>query len=375
MVKAVYAFSGDPITYGHMDIIKRASEVFDEVIVGIGINPQKKYLFSLEERTVMARRCLEKISNVEVLPFSGLLVDYAYEMGVSVIVKGVRNPEDFSYENILHLVGESQKLGIDTHILFARPELAHVSSGAVKEIQRNQGAIHDYVPLFVKQRLEEKIAGQYILGVTGEMGAGKSYLSTMLQDCQSKIPVHNIELDHIGHQILGELTDPVYIQIRQEIARLFGEHLLDTKGFVNRKALGEIVFDDRVQLQKLNQLLNTPISVRLRRELLGKRGIILINAALLAEADMLHICNNNVVLIEIAKDAQKKRLEQRRLSPEQIETRVSCQYDTREKKERIAEIIERDQYGRIWEVDNSDNYSRQEVAKLFEKIKQYFGLI
>lgn len=163
----------------------------------------------------MAKWSLQDIANVEVLSFSGLLVDYAYEKAVSVIVKGVRNPEDFNYENILHQVGESQKLGIDTHILFAKPQLAHISSGAVKEIQRNQGAIHDYVPLFVKQKLEMKVSNQFIIGVTGEMGSGKSYVSNMLQEYKSDIPIHNIELDNIGHQILGELTDPVYVNVRK----------------------------------------------------------------------------------------------------------------------------------------------------------------
>ena len=80
MAKAMYAFSGDPITFGHIDIIQRASQVFDHVIVGIGVNPQKQYTFSLEERTRMAKQSLTNIPNVEVVSFSGLLVDYAVRM-------------------------------------------------------------------------------------------------------------------------------------------------------------------------------------------------------------------------------------------------------------------------------------------------------
>ncbi|MCK5024944.1 MAG: pantetheine-phosphate adenylyltransferase, partial [Nanoarchaeota archaeon] len=117
MKKAIYAFSGDPITYGHIDVIQRVSRVFDDMIVGIGINPDKKYMFNLEERTEMAKKALVNIPNTRVSPFHGLLVDYAYESGVDVIVKGVRNSADFDYENMLHQVGESQKLGLDTHIL------------------------------------------------------------------------------------------------------------------------------------------------------------------------------------------------------------------------------------------------------------------
>lgn len=375
MTTAMYAFSGDPITYGHIDIIKRAADVFDNVIVGIGVNPQKKYLFTLEERTRMAKESLKQLKNVEVLSFSGLLVDYAYEKGASVIVKGVRNPEDFNYENVLHQVGESQRLGIDTHILFAKPHLAHVSSGAVKEIQKNQGAIHEYVPLLVKQQLESKISGQFIIGITGEMGSGKTYIGNMIQKSEQKIPVHNIELDHIAHKILGELTEPAYVQIRKQISQTFGMHLLDSNGFIDRKALGEIVFNNVDQLHALNKMLNTPINVRFRRELLGKKGLILVNAALLAEADMLHICNNNVILIEVDKTTQIQRLKGRDLSDEQIQTRISCQYDFAEKKAGISVIIERDGYGKMWTLNNSQKFETSAVEQLLSEVKNYFGLL
>jgi len=89
--------------------------------------------------------------------FEGLLIDFAYEVGADVIVKGVRNPSDFEYEANLYHLGESQKLGIDTFILIARPQLAHISSSAAKEIQKDQGLIHEYVPLNVKQALEIKL--------------------------------------------------------------------------------------------------------------------------------------------------------------------------------------------------------------------------
>lgn len=374
MSTAMYAFSGDPITFGHIDIIKRAAMVFDRVIVGIGVNPQKQYLFTLEERTDMAIRLLKHLTNVEVCSFSGLLVDYAYEKGVSVIVKGVRNPDDFNYESVLHQVGESQKLGIETHILFARPELGHVSSGAVKEIQLNQGATSEYVPLLVKQRLERRISGQYVIGITGEMGAGKTYVSELIQQCDVAVPIHHIELDHITHQLLGELTDPIYVHTRRQIAQTFGSHLMNAEGFIDRKALGEIVFGDMKQLQMLNDMLYTPISVRLRREMLGKQGVILINAALLAETDMLHICNNNVILLTVDKQTQEQRLKDRDLTDEQIQTRIACQYNTAEKKTRIAEIIERDHYGRLWQLDNSGNCSPQQIEDLLVQIREHLRI-
>ena len=112
-VKALYALSGDPITRGHIHIIERAAKLFTELTVGIGINPAKKYLFALEERLELAKVALSAYKNVKVVAFRGLLVDYAYENNISVIVRGLRNSDDFTMEFMLHQIGESQKMNSD----------------------------------------------------------------------------------------------------------------------------------------------------------------------------------------------------------------------------------------------------------------------
>lgn len=367
--KAMYAFSGDPITYGHIDIIARASEAFDQVTIGIGANPDKKYMFNLEERTDMAKRALTKFTNVEVNSFPGLLVDYAYEQGIEIIVKGVRNAADFDYENVLHQVGESQKLGIDTHILFARPELAHISSSVVKAIQKEQGLIHEYVPLYVKQCLEARMSGQYILGVTGEVGCGKSYVCKKFEELgkQTGIPVHNIELDHIGHQILGILQEPRYQEVRDNIAKTFGESVKCKDGTIDRKLLGEVVFNSYEKLAKLNEIMATPLAIRLRREISGKKGLILFNAALIAESDMAYLCNNNTLLLHVDKATQNKRLSERNLTPEQIVKRLASQYNFVEKKSKLSQATIRDTSGKLWIADNSNDADLQ-AESLFNSI-------
>ena len=368
MKKAMYAFSGDPITYGHIDVIERASKAFDNVVVCIGINPSKKYMFDLEERTEMAQRSLSKFPNVEVISFQGLLVDYAYENGIGVIVKGVRNAADFDYENVLHQVGESQKLGVDTHILFARPELAHVSSSSVKGIQKEQGVIHEYVPLYVKQCLEARMSGQYIVGVTGEIGAGKSYVSQQFTQLGKDrgIEVHDIELDQIGHQILGELKQLKYDEVRQQIADTFGKQVRREDGTIDRKSLGDIVFADADALDRLNKIMETPLMVRLRRELYGKQGLILFNAALIAESDMAYLCNNNVVLVYADKQTQETRLASRGLAQEQMQRRLQSQLDYDEKKASLQQAIDRDNQGKVWIVDNSEG--RDEIEATFDEV-------
>ncbi|MFH1770104.1 MAG: pantetheine-phosphate adenylyltransferase [archaeon] len=366
MKTAMYAFSGDPITFGHIDIIKRAAKAFDRVVVGIGVNPMKKYMFSLKERTEMAEKVLSGMDNVKVVSFRGLLVDYAYEHNIDVIVKGVRNSVDFNYEDILRQVGESQKLGIDTHILFAKPELAHISSSTVKFLQKEQGLIHESVPLYVKECLEARMSNQFIVGVTGEVGAGKSFVCREFEKLGKKIKVYNIELDIIGHQILKELKEPRYEHIREKIIKTFGSKV-KKNGMVDTKVLGEIVFNNPDKLVELNKLMRTPMIVRLRRELRGKKGLILINAALIAESGLSFLCNNNIILVYTDKETQKKRLEGRNLNAEQIKRRVESQFDFKEKKKTFENIIKRDNQGKLWIIDNSKN-SIKEIKNVFRKV-------
>src|SRR6185503_2399375 len=106
--RAIYAFSGDPITYGHLDLIQRARQAFGSVLVAIGQNPQKKYLFSLEERLVMAKAAVQALKNVDATAFHGLLTDFAYEQGIPVIVRGIRDGSDFNSEQTLFQVARSQ---------------------------------------------------------------------------------------------------------------------------------------------------------------------------------------------------------------------------------------------------------------------------
>ena len=132
-------------------------------------------------------------------------------------------------------------------------------------------------------------------------------------------------------------------------------------GSINRQKLGELVFSDREKLDRLNQIMWKPVLVRLRRELQGKQGIILINSALLAEADLLAVCNNRIVLTEVDEKTQRKRLKDRGLDAKQIKRRLDSQFTAGKKRELIEQALQKDFFGTLWQV--SDQADLEQFAK------------
>jgi len=146
----------DPVTNGHLDVIERASQHFDTLIVGVLENRSKEPLFSLDERLLMLKEAVAGFGNVEVTSFSGLLADFASERGVSVIVKGLRAVSDFDYE--LQMAQMNHRLaGIDTFFISTNPVWSFLSSALIKEVARFGGDVSELVPPHVLERLMEKL--------------------------------------------------------------------------------------------------------------------------------------------------------------------------------------------------------------------------
>ena len=147
MKTAVYPGSFDPVTSGHLDLIKRASKMFDRLILGVLINSSKKPLLTLEERVELLGEVTEKMPNVRVEAFEGLLVDFVDKCDADVIVRGLRTANDFEYE--LPLAQANYKLNgrADTVFLATSPQYSYVSSSAVKELMRYNADISDFVPM------------------------------------------------------------------------------------------------------------------------------------------------------------------------------------------------------------------------------------
>ena len=156
---AVCPGSYDPITYGHLDVIARASELFDEVIVGVVNLPQRKgkTLFSVEERCSLVEGALAHLPNVSAEPFSNLIVEFAHEKGARAIVKGLRAISDFEYEFEMHQLNRLQAPDVESVYLMSNPEYSFLSSSGVKELATFGGKIDGLVPEQVALRLKEEL--------------------------------------------------------------------------------------------------------------------------------------------------------------------------------------------------------------------------
>lgn len=156
MAKAVYPGSFDPITNGHLDLISRAAEIFEEVIVAVSINSKKTPLFTMEERVEMIREILKPYPNVRVDSFQGLTVDYLKAQDANVIVRGLRAVSDF--ENELQMAVTNKKLQptIETMFMMAKPDFSFISSSLIKEIAAFNGCIKGFVPELVEINMKKK---------------------------------------------------------------------------------------------------------------------------------------------------------------------------------------------------------------------------
>ena len=157
MLRAIYPGSFDPVTFGHIDIIERAARISDELIVGVLQNKAKTPLFSVEERVIMLREVTKNLKNVKIIPFEGLLIDFAKQMDAKVIVRGLRAITDFEYE--LQMSQTNRKLNSDIETLFLTTSLdySYLSSTTVKEVASFDGDIEQFVPKIVAEKVTEKI--------------------------------------------------------------------------------------------------------------------------------------------------------------------------------------------------------------------------
>ncbi len=158
MTIALYPGSFDPITNGHIDVAVRAAKLFEKLIVGVYARPNKRLMFTTEERVEMAREALAKYKNIEVKPFSGLAVEFARSLGAKTMVRGMRAGADFEHEFDLALMNKKLNPDLELVCLMASQEYQFLSSGILKEVAALGGKIDELVPEIVARALRRRIS-------------------------------------------------------------------------------------------------------------------------------------------------------------------------------------------------------------------------
>ncbi len=158
MKTAIYPGSFDPITNGHLDVLKTSSEIFNKVIIAVAYNPEKKNsgLLSIDERVELIKKCVKDFDNVEVDSFEGLTVNYAKQKGAKVLIRGLRAVSDFEFEMQLSQTNSAIEKDIKTIFLTTRPKYNFISSSSVKEVISLGGDVSKFVPEVVNSYLKEK---------------------------------------------------------------------------------------------------------------------------------------------------------------------------------------------------------------------------
>lgn len=154
MKKAVFPGSFDPITLGHKDVITRAIPLFDEIVIAIGINIDKKYMFSLEERKKFIEDCFKEYEKISVVTYEGLTVDFCKKHSIDYIIRGLRNPADFEFEKAIAHTNRDLS-AVETVFLLTAAKTSYISSSIVRDVLRNGGNVSNLVPESVPSEIDQ----------------------------------------------------------------------------------------------------------------------------------------------------------------------------------------------------------------------------
>lgn len=372
MSSCIYAGSFDCFHNGHANIVKRALKAFDLVLILVANNPKKKYTLDIKQRIGIINKHIEQIQSplhshskirVEVLPDTTLVSDYAREAGIESILKGIRNIQDTEYEKMLHEITVSQENGIDTFVLFSDPNDQKISSSAIKELIKYNADVRGYIPLYTKQQMEITQNKQYILGVTGGIGCGKSTITDLFGKIKNfnNTPVINVDMDTISHRLTYSTDydkNQEVVELRNKVRELLGVNVVSSGQHIHdtllRDKLREKVFSDASFRTVLNNLYK-PVMIReIRKQISGRQGLIIINGALLIDLDMQYLCNNNVIIVTAPPHEVCERLSKRGHTLEEINLRRNAQLGDVEKHHYLLKSIEKDNHGKFNIITNSD---------------------
>lgn len=335
-MRVLLPLSADPVTFGHLHLVRLARERYDEVVVAILDNASKRgrYLFTLEERTAFLTDAVNRLglSGVRVIVAPGaLLVDVYLREACDAVVRGVRSETERQSEIAENRLHNAILPGFDKNYAYVDADEAwrDVSSSLVKGLVSYGVDVSRYVPLAVKEALEERILGRATVAVVGPIASGKSHVSAKLAARLSALGVPSVHLsyDALLRELYEEQT-PGAERVREQLAALLGPDVRNADGSVNRAVVAAKLFhpDCPAKTRRTVESLTAPHVFRLERERLGGfTGIVILECATLVGMGMAGRANNRVIVVDAPERASM--LAERGIDPARARN-VACHQST-----------------------------------------------
>ncbi|HTK04077.1 MAG TPA: dephospho-CoA kinase [Candidatus Eisenbacteria bacterium] len=382
--RGLVALSADPVTYGHVDLIRRAAEKCRELVVMVANNDRKlgSYTFTLAERSAMVERAVAEagIGGVRVVGSSGLLVDVYLKEGCDRLFRGVRNEKDVDFEEEQATLNCMILPAIDGHFDYvqADPKLKLVSSTMVKMFVQRQLDVDKFVPMFVKQALEERLLGQYRVTVTGGIAVGKSWVASELarQAKASGVQASHVNVDQLLREVYDEDSEGAK-DIREALAKRFGDPILTAdRKTVDRKRLAEALFvrGADIHRQFVTELTMPHVARKYREALTPLKGLVVVEWAQSAEMDMGTWTNDNVIVVD--SPTREAFRVMRNIPKDRAEVMDEIQWPAARKAEFLEERARRDKSGRVISYANALRLDKaeaeRELAMLVAEVRGLF---
>lgn len=380
--RGLVALSADPVHFGHLDLLERAAAKCGELVVLVANNDRKlgSYAFTLDERTAMVERAARErgIGNVRVVGSSGLLVDVYLREGCDCLFRGVRNEKDIDFEEEQAVLNRMILPTLEIDFIQADPKLKLVSSTMVKIFVQLQLDVDRFVPMFVKQALEERLLGQYRITVTGGIAVGKSWvaaeLARLARDAGAQAT--HVNVDQLLRDLYDEPSNGAQ-QVRDKLASCLGDAILtpDRRG-VDRKRLAEALFVSGAEgpRQFVTDLTMPHVARNYRAALAPLKGLVVVEWAQTAEMDMGAWTNNNVVVV--GSETREAFRVMRNIPKDRFEVMNEIQWSADRKAAMLSERAGRDKSGTVIRHSNDLKLDKAEaerdLAGLFGQVKALF---
>lgn len=379
LFKYAYTGSFDPWTKGHQSVVesflRKDPDANVEIIIGKNPGKKNQLLTESDRAFVIIKGISEEFqSRIKVTIFEGVIADYMYEQNIPYFIRGVRDEKDYREEIDLAQLN-SQLFGSPMTLLIPQVEasLSDVSSSNFKLLGNLGIPMDRYANAFTRELMKMKTTEKLFIGVTGGVASGKSTFCKKLTEFSEDqdIQIQTINMDALGHIVL-ETKEPIllFIKARKQIAKLFGDSVLEPDGTISRQKLGEEVFGNAQKLDTLTNLLSEPILYLLAKEIRSaKKGIVFIESAILIERNITELVDDNIIHVHTNAETQIERMKEKRgLTSIQAKKRINSQSSAKEIKDKIR-ILQNSNFDRLYfPVDTSEQLTNDDISEIYQQL-------